>query len=132
VDLERVRPVLQGVLDRKDLGGELAKLAHGHESGLELVGHRGAEDEAARFHAHDDVDLLVGERRRHEVDGLLVGHWFLEQRRDVVEQDARLREVGDLADELPQVVGGGDGHRRSLVGAERRSQSRPPHPSGRR
>src|SRR6185436_5486584 len=33
----------------------------------------------------------------HEVDRLLVGGGVLEKRRDVVEEDARLREIGDLA-----------------------------------
>ena len=46
VDLEGVRPVLEGVLDGDRLGRQLAQLADRDEAGVELVGHRGAEDEA--------------------------------------------------------------------------------------
>ena len=60
----------------------------------------------ARLHAHDDVHLLVPVGLEHEVDRLLVGGRVLEQRRDVVEQDAGLREVGDLADLRAKRLGG--------------------------
>ena len=89
VDLERVRAVLERVLDGDRLGRQLAQLAHRHEAGVELVGHRGAEDEAARLHADDEVDLLAGVRREHQVDRFLVRGRVLEQGRDVVEEDAR-------------------------------------------
>src|SRR5262245_4353514 len=56
VDLERVRAVLERVLDRDRLRGQLAELANGHETRAELVRHRGAEDEPARLHPDDDVD----------------------------------------------------------------------------
>ena len=59
MDLEGVRAVLERVLDRDRLGRQLAQLADRHEAGAQLVGHRGAEDEAARLHPDDDVDLLA-------------------------------------------------------------------------
>jgi hypothetical protein len=54
----------------------------------------------------DDLDLLVLVRREHQVDRVLVRRRVLEQRRDVVEEDAGLREVGDLADLLAERLGG--------------------------
>src|SRR3954467_12628196 len=50
VDLEGVRAVLEGVLDRDRLGRQLAELADRNEARVELVGHRRAEDEPARLH----------------------------------------------------------------------------------
>ena len=87
------------------LGRQLAQLAHRHEARVELVRHRGAEDEAARLHADDDVDLLARVRLEHQVDRFLVGGRVLEQGGDVVEEDAGLREVGDLADLRAQLLG---------------------------
>jgi hypothetical protein len=60
--------------------------------------HRRAEDEAAGLHADHDVDVLVLEGLGHELDGLAERGGVPKERRDVVEQDARLGEVGDLAD----------------------------------
>ena len=53
-----------------------------------------------------DVDLLVAERLEHELDRLLERARVLEQRGDVVEQDARLGKVGDLADLRAQIFCG--------------------------
>ncbi len=105
MDLEGVRSVLERVLDGDRLGRELAQLAHGHEAGVELVGHRRAEDEAARLHADHDVDRFTGVRRKHQVDRLAIRRGVLEQRGDVVKEDAGLREVGDLADLRAQLLG---------------------------
>src|SRR4051794_38772001 len=40
MDLEGVRPVFEGVLDRDRLRRQLAKLPNRHETGVQLVGHR--------------------------------------------------------------------------------------------
>ena len=106
VDLEGVGAVLEGVLDGQRLGRELAELADRDEARAELDRHRRAEDEAARLHADDDVDLLAPVGLEHEVDRLAVRGRILQQRRDVVEQDPRLREVRDLADLLAKRLGG--------------------------
>ena len=106
MDLERVRAVFERVLDGDRLGRQLAELPDRDQAGVELVGHRGTEDEPARLHPDDDVDLLVLVRLEHQIDRLLVGAGILEQGRDVVEEDAGLREVGDLADPFAQRLGG--------------------------
>jgi hypothetical protein len=58
VDLQRIRAVLQVVADAGNGRGQLLGLAHGDEAGVEAVGQRGAEDEAARLDAQDQVDFL--------------------------------------------------------------------------
>ena len=106
VDLEGRRAVLELVLDLDRLRRQLAELAHRHEAGAELVGQRRAEDEAARLHADHEVDLRAADLLGHAVDHLAERVRLLEERGDVVEADARLREVGDLADEAAQIVDG--------------------------
>ena len=120
VDLERVRPVFEGVLHGDRLGRQLAQLADGDEARLQLVRHRRAEDEAPRLHPDDDVDLLALIRLEHQVDRLLVGGLVLQKGRDVVEEDAGLREVGDLADLGAKLLGG---HRRRVLQAGRQAPS---------
>src|SRR3989449_6945916 len=51
VDLERVAAVLELVARGVGLGGELAWLAHQRDAGAEPVGHRRADQEAARLDA---------------------------------------------------------------------------------
>ena len=104
VHLERGRAVLEVVLDADHVGRQLAKLAHGHEANTELVRDRRAEDEAARLHADDDVDVALPHPLHEPVDGRLERLAVLEERRDVLEQDARLGEVGDVADARREVL----------------------------
>src|SRR5579875_1698773 len=59
VNLQRVGAVLEVVLYGFGGSGELAGLADGDEAGVEAVGERGAEDEAAGFDAEDEVDVLA-------------------------------------------------------------------------
>jgi hypothetical protein len=59
VNLERVGAVFEIVGDAGDWRGELARLAHGDEAGIEAVGQSGAEDESARLNAEDEIDLVV-------------------------------------------------------------------------
>ena len=94
--------VLQVVADAGGWRGELLGLAHGDEAGVEAVGQRGAEDEAARLDAEDQVDLLADVVLRQRVDELREAGLVLQQRGDVVEEDAGLGEVGHGADELLQ------------------------------
>ena len=70
--------------------------------------------------------LLALVRLEHQVDRLAVRAGVLEQGRDVVEEDARLGEVGDLADLRAKLLGGHgigtssqDGGRREGTGAGR-------------
>src|SRR5579862_8366363 len=56
VHFERVGAVFQCVIEFDSFGGELADFADGNESGVEAVGERGGEDEAAGLHAEDEID----------------------------------------------------------------------------
>src|SRR5665811_1335139 len=98
VYLERVRAVLQRVFDGHGFGRKLAKLAHRNQSGLELDRDWAAEYEPARLHADHGVDSDIAIGLRHQVYGFAIGAGILQQSRNVVEEDARLREVRDLAD----------------------------------
>src|SRR5581483_2459960 len=54
---------------------------------------------------------LVLKRQRHAVEGRPKADRILQERRDVVEEDARLREIGDVPDAPLQVVHVEPGHR---------------------
>src|SRR3954454_20784768 len=71
VHFERVRAVLERVLHADRLGGQLAELADGDETRIELVRHGCAEDEPARLHAHDQIDPLITPGVRQKVDRLV-------------------------------------------------------------
>jgi hypothetical protein len=103
MQLERVGAVLEQVLGAHRLVRQLARLAGEHEPGPELARERRPDQEPARLGADDHVDAerpcVLGQRGDGRVEPSRVG----EDRRDVLEADARLREVGDLADQRAQV-----------------------------
>jgi len=99
VHLDGVGPVLELIGLRGRLRGQLARLADGDEPLPEGVGEGGAEDEAPGLDAADHVVGRGSHQARESVDGGLQSLRALEQRRDVLEQDARLGEVRDVADE---------------------------------
>ena len=112
VDFQDVGAVLEIVFDTLGLGRKLPGLPNRHETGAESVRQRWSENESPGLHPDDRVDALrfgtdhLGET----VDGGTQPVRVLEKGRDVIEQDARLRKVGNLADQLLQVV-----HGRSLL-----------------
>src|SRR5207253_3925715 len=90
------------------------------EADAKRVRDRRTEDEPARFHSHHDVDRLTPDLRKEPVDGALERVAVLEHRRDVLEQDARLREVRDIADAPAEVLRGDESHGETLAGASMR------------
>ncbi len=52
-------PYSRSYLMVSGFGGELAGLAHGDEAGVQAIGERGAEDEAAGLDAEDEIDVLA-------------------------------------------------------------------------
>ena len=111
VHLQHVAAVLQLVAVRVGVPRQLARLAHRHEPGAQGEGDRRREDEPARLDTDHlgDRPVRVGpvERRDEQVGGEPERIRVAEQRRDVAEHDARLGEVGDVADEGQEVAGGG-------------------------
>ena len=89
---------------------QLARAARRDEAAAELVRDRGADEEAARLSPDDDVRLAllgpVGEQVDRLPERLAIG----EQRHDVLEDDALLRPVGNVADLRFQPVDAGGGH----------------------
>ena len=59
VDFQRVAAVLQIVGERLGVEGELARLADGHQRGVQFQGHGGGEDEPAGLGGGHHVDLLA-------------------------------------------------------------------------
>src|ERR1700704_4240462 len=104
VHLEGRRAVLEVVLHADHVGRQLAELADRHEPDAELVGDRSREDEAAGLHADDGVDLLVADLREEPVDCGRERIAVLEESGDVLEEDPRLRKIGDVADTAPEIL----------------------------
>ena len=86
-----------------------------YEADAELVGDGRTDEEAAGLGADDLGDALVGEMRGDVVDERRERLRVLEQRRDVLEDDARLGIIGDVDDlALEIVIGHGASFHRSL------------------
>src|SRR5437762_3185828 len=98
VHLQRVGPVLEVV--RLHDGGprKLAGLADRDKARAKPDCHRRAGDEAARLDGGDQVWRIGGPGLRHQVDDLGENCLVAEERRDVAEDDALLRVIGDVAD----------------------------------
>src|SRR5204862_2573070 len=84
--------------------GKFFRFANGNEAGAEAIGERGREDEAARFHAGDEIDgvavVMIAEAVDERMEALLV----LEKCREVVEKNSRLGIVRHFADQLFQTI----------------------------
>lgn len=103
---ESVRAVFECVVDAVDGAWEFAGFSDGDETGRESLGDGDAEDEAAAFGTDDEVDSLASVWVGHEFDGECERSGIGEQRREVLEDDAGLGEVGHVADKACKVVHG--------------------------
>ena len=118
VDFDRRLAVFEvvGLFDR--FAGQFALFADGNEPRPELVGDRGAEEESARFHAGYDVEIHAGERLRHFVHREAQAFAAVEDARDVAEEDAGFRKIGNAADVVLELfhdaVQGAFGKRESI------------------
>src|SRR5205823_7152830 len=74
-----------------------------HEAAADLTRDRGAEDEAPRLRAEDELRCAQLPPPGELVDRVREGYRVGEQRRHVLEADARLGPVRDLADFLGEV-----------------------------
>src|SRR5438093_7583322 len=96
VNFERVLAIFQVVAITLDLRGKLLRLAHRDETCAEMVGQGWCEDEATGLHSDNGINLsaaeVVGDPVNHGAQSTRV----LEQRGDVVEENARIGEIGDL------------------------------------
>src|SRR5215207_1766453 len=113
VELQCVEAVFERVLDAHGHPGELAGLAGRDEATVEAVGERRSEDEPPGLGPEDQIGLAGLGELRELLHRLVQPVGVREQRHDVLEDDAALREVRDVPDL------GGQVHRRSLAGHER-------------
>src|SRR5262245_20463698 len=104
---QRVAPVLELARDGARPGRSLAQLADLHDARPQLMRDGAAEDEAARLHADHHVAPLVLIVAGQRVDGEPPRRAVLEQRGDVLEEDAFGREILDVTDLGPEI---GDVH----------------------
>ena len=78
--------------------GSLPGLRAQTKPAFKRVGEGGAQDEAARLGAQDDVDVAADRPLGHAVDGGAQALRVLQQRHDVAKEDAGLGKVGDRSD----------------------------------
>src|SRR5437667_8161662 len=104
VHLQRVHAVLQLVRDALDGRGQLVRLANGYEAGMKVIGQSGGKDETASLDAEDEVGPEWTNPLRKVVDDFAETSLVLEQRCDVIKENALFRKIGDLADQFLQLV----------------------------
>src|SRR5687768_3522535 len=98
--LERVRAVFKLVRNRNALGRKLLRLSHRNKPAPELISQRGGENKPARLDADNRIDFHTATLLRQGIDRLLKPLRVLEQRRNVVKIDARLRKVRHLSNKF--------------------------------
>ena len=109
MQLQPVHSVLELVLRPDRQMRQLARLAGEHEPRVELQRKRRAEQEATRLGGEHAVGAQRSGEPREAVDRALQSRRARQQRGDVLEQDARLGEVGHVADDPRDRLGQG-GH----------------------
>ena len=100
MNLDLVRAVLEIIFLRNNLSRELALLADGNKTFPERVRQGRADNEAARFDAHDSIEFKI---QMHiplgqGIDDEPETHRVLDQRGDVAEHDPFLGIIGDGPD----------------------------------
>ena len=83
-----------------DLAGKLAGLAGGHKAGTQPVGDGRADEKAASLGSNHLGDALAKEVLGHCVHAGREALLVCDERGDVLEDDARLRVVRDVHDEV--------------------------------
>ena len=98
MDLERIGAVFELIAHRDRLARKFSGLARGDEAGAELERDGDAHHEAAGLRADDLRDARVLERLGDGLDGAAHRLGIGEQRRDVLEYDARLGIIRNVDD----------------------------------
>ena len=101
--LQRVEPVLELVLGADHLVWQLARLASGDETRLELERERRAEDEAACLGRDHDVGRERAGNLRQRPDCSFERGRVEQHRSDVLEGDPGAGEIRDVANILREV-----------------------------
>src|ERR1043165_2278816 len=106
VDLQHVAAVFELVLVAARGPRELAGLADGDEAGAEDARDAAAEDEAARLDGDDVRHALAAVRLRERVARGAERLGRAQEWRDVLEENAGLRKIGNVADVVAKLVRG--------------------------
>src|SRR5205085_10251876 len=85
------------------LGRQLSRLSARNGSSAKSVRNGRTENEPTALDADDRIDTLVAEWKREPLDGRSESLRIAQQRGDVVEEDARLGKVGNVANVLFEV-----------------------------
>src|SRR5260370_10142136 len=109
VDLQLVGPVLELVVLADRLPRQLAWVAEGHEACPESQRDRAARDEPSGFDRRHHVGWALQPVAADLFDDALEDGFVRQQRGYVLEDDPRLWEIRDVADELPQGLVGDPG-----------------------
>ena len=104
VHLDDVLAVFERILFPDTRVRQFSRLADGNEPDAEPHCEGRAEDKPARFDGCDSLDREMGDTPGELAKDLCERFRFIEQRRDVPKEDARLRKIGDVADVPFQVV----------------------------
>src|SRR5208282_4073842 len=102
VNFQRVAAIFELIADLQGFGGQLSRFADRNESRVQPVGESWTEDKSPSLHAEHQVNLLADVVCRERVNQPREADLVLEERGDVVEEDAFFREVGHLTDQLLQ------------------------------
>jgi len=99
MDLESIRAVLELILNARGFPRQFPRFSHGNKTGAEPVRQRRSENKATRFHADHHVHGLAGVMRAKLVHNRAKAGSVLQQGRQVVEENSRLRVIRDLANQ---------------------------------
>src|SRR3546814_1891930 len=93
MDFQAIAAVLEFIFLSERARRQLARLAHRHEAGAQRARQRRAEDEAARFDAQHRLERHAAPGFGHRIDRGGIAVRVGEQRGDVLEHYAWLREI---------------------------------------
>ncbi len=104
--LQDVGAILQLIFDPLRRSRKFSGLAHRNEPRAQRVSDRRRKDEAAGFDPDHGIDPLAVVAVAQPVDDGLQPLRILQQRGDVIEQDAGLGEIRHLADQTFEMIHG--------------------------
>src|SRR5207237_9424186 len=99
----RVAAISEDVLVAALRPRKLAWLANGNEAGAENARDATSENESARLDAGDRGDLVLEKRFGESLYAFIERFGCAKQRRDVLEHDAGLRKIGNVANVALQI-----------------------------
>src|SRR5208282_3745042 len=97
VNLQGIVTVLEFILPLQDFSRQLLRFAHGNKSGVQAIGESRAKDETAGFYTQHQVNVVADVVLGEGIDEAGEAELVFQQGGDVVKENPRLGEVGNLA-----------------------------------